>query len=90
MRRAGLSLCSSTYEATAVCSSSRFLARSAFASAFWIEVLAALLAQGGRDRRDLIEGSVASSHRQNSEDSDAGYPESECRGDGKMMAAAAD
>jgi hypothetical protein len=42
MRRAGLSLCSGTCEATAVCSSSHFLARSAFASAFWIEALAAL------------------------------------------------
>ena len=77
MRRAGLSLCSGTCEATALCSSSRFLARSAFASPFWIEALAALT-PGGRDRRDLIEGKVASSHRQNgydSEDSDAEYPE---------------
>ena len=42
MRRAGLSLCSGTFEAAAACSSSRFLARSAFASAFWIEALAPL------------------------------------------------
>ena len=42
MRRAGLSLCSGTCAATAVCSSSRFLAHSAFASAFWIEALAPL------------------------------------------------
>ena len=42
--------------------------------------------RGGRDRRDLIEGNVASSRRQNSEDSqdsDAGYAEAGCGGDGK-------
>jgi hypothetical protein len=46
-------------------------------------------AGGGRDRPDLIMGNVASSHRQNSEDRDAGYPEAGCGDDGKMMAAAA-
>ena len=32
---------------------------------------------------------MASSHHRNSEDSDAGYPEPGCRGDGKVVAAAA-
>lgn len=34
-------------------------------------------------QRALIEGNVTSSHRQNSKDSDAGYPDSGCGDDGK-------
>lgn len=83
MRRAGLSLCSGTCEANGRLFFFPVLGPQRLRFGLLDRGPRRVDAGGGRDRPDLIEGNVASSHRQNSEGSAAGYPEARYGDDGK-------